>query len=435
MKAFILFCLILMPLLSGCATNSMTGRSQLMIVSETAAVAKSANMYSAMISQYDEKGKLYQDQATLDRVHKITNRLVERAIEYRPETSRWEWQVNVIDDDDTVNAACMSGGKMVLFTGLLNKINPTDDELAQVMGHEISHALAKHSAEKMSVAAIGSAVVAVAAVAVAASDKSHSSQQRQQNIENTQKIAALGAMAFITLPNSRTTETEADRMGIELAARAGYDPAASITLWKKMMAESGQKSRRDFMSTHPSPLNRIDFLTKMQPPMQIMYEESKAIYSAPDYKPSQDFVQMNRWGNMTSTYDENDPEIAQLIHSGTARAFYSEQLEDFKAGRTDLGCTQCGAGFFMKQSELKRLAETGEWRTLQSKVIEGGYKLDLGYLYLGLAADGMGYKDASRAYFTKALELADTEDYSCAKGHMINCQGHDVKSEAEAKLR
>lgn len=81
------------------------------------------------------------------------------------------------------------------------------------------------------------------------------------------------------------------------------------------------------------------------------------------------------------------------------------------------------------------MAETGEWRTLQSKVIDNGYKLDLGYLYLGLAADGMGYKEASKAYFTKALELAETVDFSCAKGHMINCQGHDVKMEAEARLR
>ena len=128
-------------LISGCATNPMTGRSQLVLVSESAAISKSSSLYESMITAYDKKSKISTDSAINERVQKITNRLVERAILYKPDSQKWKWQVNVIESDE-VNAFCMAGGKMAVYTGLLNKVQPTDDELAQVMGHEISHALA-----------------------------------------------------------------------------------------------------------------------------------------------------------------------------------------------------------------------------------------------------------------------------------------------------
>lgn len=215
--------------LSGCVTNPMTGRNQLALVSEDAAINKSTSMYTDMVAALDEKGKISQDAALIKRVGGITNRLVERAILYRPETSKWNWQVNVVDDTENVNASCMPGGKMILYTGLIDKIEPSDDELAQVMGHEISHALANHGAEKMSNQILGNIAVAVATVAVVASDKSTNQNQRNQNQQNATSASALAAAAFITLPNSRGAETESDKLGIELAAQAGYDPAAAIT--------------------------------------------------------------------------------------------------------------------------------------------------------------------------------------------------------------
>ena len=229
-------------LFTGCATNAMTGRSQLILVSESAAITKSSQLYSSMIESYGKNSKVSSDVVVNERVQKITNRLVERAVLYRPDSQKWQWQVNVIEADD-VNAFCMAGGKMVVYTGLLDKVQPTDDELAQVMGHEIAHALANHTAEKMSVDLLAKIAIATVTVAVAASDKSGNQYQRNQNQRIVQDTAVLAGAAFVTLPNSRGAETEADKLGIELAAQAGYDPAASVTLWEKMMTATEIKER------------------------------------------------------------------------------------------------------------------------------------------------------------------------------------------------
>lgn len=273
--------------MTGCATNSMTGRSQLMIVSEAAAINKSSSLYESMIDAYDKKNKVSTDIALNERVRTITNRLVERAVLYRPDSQKWKWQVNVIESED-INAFCMAGGKMAVYTGLLEKIQPTDDELAQVMGHEISHALANHTAEKMSVDILSKIAIAAVTVAVAASDQSTNQNQRQQNIRTTQDLAILAGAAFVSLPNSRGAETEADKLGIELAAQAGYNPEASISLWEKMMAETGNKSKGDFMSTHPSPPNRIEAFKALLEPMNKIYTERAPLYA--NYTPTYQYV-------------------------------------------------------------------------------------------------------------------------------------------------
>jgi predicted Zn-dependent protease len=154
----------------------------------------------------------------------------------------------VIDEPETVNAWCMAGGRMALYTGLIQKVDPTDDELAQVMGHEIAHALANHTAERMSIAMASQ--MGVIAVGVA-------SDQPGRNMA----LAATAAQLAVLLPNSRTAETEADRIGIELAAKAGYDPNAAATLWQKMGAVGG-KNPPQFLSTHPAPGNRQQTLTR-----------------------------------------------------------------------------------------------------------------------------------------------------------------------------
>ncbi len=245
-------------LMLGCEINPVTGRSQFMLISEDAAISASAQAYREMLAPLEKDGKVDNDPALKKRVQKITAKLIPHAIAYRPETSKWDWSIKVIDDPETVNAFAMAGGKMAVYTGLIEKIEPTDDELAQVLGHEIAHALSAHTAEKMSVALASD--LAVSAVAVT---------QDRPGIALTG--AALAAALAIKLPNSRGMETEADRIGIELAAKAGYNPYAAASLWEKMAKESGSADFA-FLSTHPAPNKRIEELTALAPAMMPYYE-------------------------------------------------------------------------------------------------------------------------------------------------------------------
>ena len=249
--------ILLVTLVSACAT-SPTGRKQLMLVSEQSAIFQSKQAYVQTMGKLSSEGKLVSDPKILKRVDTITGRLIAQAIIMRPATSQWEWSVQVIDEPKEVNAWCMAGGRMALYTGLLQKIDPTDDELAQVMGHEISHALANHTAERMSNAmlsqglALGVGIAADSAAVMAG--------------------AQGAAMLAVTLPNSRTSETEADRIGIELAAKAGYDPRAAATLWQKM-GKVGGSGPPQFLSTHPAPGNRQATLAALEAQMMPYYEQ------------------------------------------------------------------------------------------------------------------------------------------------------------------
>ena len=245
-------------LITACAT-SITGRRQLMIVSEDSAIAASKEAYVEMLRPYAEKGELDKDPVLKKRVYKITGRLIAQAIKIRPETKNWDWSIKIIDDPKTVNAWAMAGGKMALYTGLVEKIKPSEDELAQVLGHEIAHALAKHSAEKMSVAMASQAGVIAVGIAT-----------KSDGLALTG--ASLAAALAVQMPNSRTAESEADRIGIELAAKAGYDPRVAVTLWQKM-AKAGGKRPPEFLSTHPAPGNREKNLASLIPQMMPYYEQ------------------------------------------------------------------------------------------------------------------------------------------------------------------
>jgi predicted Zn-dependent protease len=259
--------MLLIVALGACAT-SPTGRRTLSLVSESDAIAASKEAYAMTMTDLRKEGKLVTDSRVTRRVDQITERLVAQAIAFRPETANWEWSVQVIDDPDTVNAWCMAGGRMAVYTGLLQKVDPTDDELAQVMGHEISHALANHTAERMSVALATSAGLAVAGAL--------------SNNDNSAALGALGVAAqlAIQLPNSRAAEYEADRIGIELAAKAGYNPNAAVSLWQKM-DKVGGGGPPEFLSTHPSPGNRQEALAALAPQMMPFYEQARG--SAPTH--------------------------------------------------------------------------------------------------------------------------------------------------------
>lgn len=251
--ATVLICAPAATLISACSA-SPTGRSQLMLVSPEAAVVESRKAYISTVQELDAEQKLLDDPELARRVQIITGRLVAVAIEEYPHTRDWQWSVALIDEPATVNAWCMAGGRMAVYSGLFELAHLNDEELAQIMGHEISHALANHTAERMSVALASTAGVVAAGVAA----------------DNTAIVlvgAALAAKLAIELPNSRKSEAEADRIGVALAAKAGYDPAAAVTLWRKMELAAGT-GPAEFLSTHPSPGNRREKLSAMVPDMR-----------------------------------------------------------------------------------------------------------------------------------------------------------------------
>jgi predicted Zn-dependent protease len=246
---------------AACAV-SPTGRRQLALVSEDSAIVASQEAYAMQIGELRSAGKIVAESSNVSRrVDAITERLVAQAVALRPETADWQWSVEVIDEPEVVNAWCMAGGRMAIYTGLIEKLDPTDDELAQVMAHEISHALANHTAERMSVAIATNAGIALAGVL-------------SEDAQRTMSTAAVAAALAIQMPNSRTAESEADEIGIELAAKAGYNPNAAISLWQKMASVSGEGPPQ-FLSTHPSPTNRQQRLAELAPQMMAFYEQAR----------------------------------------------------------------------------------------------------------------------------------------------------------------
>lgn len=246
----ILTLVIAIGLLSACAT-SPTGRQQLMLISPESAIVESRKAYISTVDELGKEDKLIDDPVMMDRVATITGRLVTIAIQEFPYTAKWEWSVAIIDDPKTVNAWCMAGGRMAVYTGLFEKLKLTDDEFAHIMGHEISHALANHTAERMSRAM--ATTLGVVAVGVM-SDRPAA----------TMGGAAVAAKLALELPNSRTAEAEADELGMRLAVTAGFDPDAAVTLWQKMGAQGGDAPPQ-FLSTHPAPANREAALAAMIP--------------------------------------------------------------------------------------------------------------------------------------------------------------------------
>lgn len=262
-------------LLAGCATTETTKsgavgveRKQFVgLVSEQEAEQQSALAYQQTLKEAESKKLLNQNSAETQRVRRIANRLIAEVDVFRTDALKWDWQVNVMENKE-INAYCMAGGKMMVYTGLLDEIKPTDDELAAVMGHEISHALREHVRERMSRAKAQQMGLLGAAALVGLSTKSS---------DNAVKTLALGgavATVALTLPNSRTAEHEADEVGLELMARAGYNPNAALTLWEKMSAKGGAKPP-EFLSTHPSDQARMSDIKRLIPKVMPLYEEAK----------------------------------------------------------------------------------------------------------------------------------------------------------------
>jgi len=274
MKKLLLSLLAAVMLFTGCATAQTTQagvvgvqRRQFMLLSEKQVESMSAESYLATLQEAGKNKTLNTDAQQLQRVRTIANRLIVPTVTFRTDAASWKWEVNVQDSAE-VNAYCMPGGKIMVFKGLISKLNATDDELAAVMGHEIAHALREHGRERMSEAYVQQIGMFGLAALVGATAKD------EQKAAATMEIASLVTTIGLTLPHSREQEREADRMGLELAARAGYDPQAAVSLWRKMTAAGGAK-QPEFLSTHPSGESRISDLQGLIPTVLPLYEEAK----------------------------------------------------------------------------------------------------------------------------------------------------------------
>jgi len=261
------FLAMLLPALLACETVNTThggaiglNRPQRMLISSQEMVQAANTEYAQLIQQARQKGELNRNPAQLARIRSISERLIPQTTVFGPDARGWNWEVNVLSAQE-VNAWCMPGGKIAVYTGLLDKIQPTDDELAAVLGHEIAHALREHARERASEQAVAGMGISILAALVGAGDAG-------------QKGMEYAYQGLRGLPNSRSQETEADRIGVELAARAGYDPRAAISLWQKM-AKIGGGEPIAFLSTHPSAGDRMQDLSLYSQRVMPQYEAAR----------------------------------------------------------------------------------------------------------------------------------------------------------------
>ncbi len=254
--------------LSACQTVNTTqggtvgiNRAQIMspLVSSQSLMQQATLSYNGLLQKESKQGTLNPNAAQTARVRAIANRLIPQVAVFRPDSVNWKWEVNVIASPQ-VNAWCMPGGKIAIYTGIIDKLKLNDDEIAAIMGHEIAHALREHAREQaseQSLVQIGMLGAQLGGVS-----------------GNTANMAGQLYKVGVGLPHSRTHEIEADRMGVELAARAGYDPRAAIGLWQKMSQMAGS-APPEFLSTHPSPQTRIQDLEVYSARVMPLYQAAR----------------------------------------------------------------------------------------------------------------------------------------------------------------
>jgi predicted Zn-dependent protease len=223
--------------------------------------ATAAQQYQQISQAAAEQGVLNRDPMQTERVQRIAQRLIPHTAVFRDDAVHWQWQVNVLTSNE-VNAWCMPGGKIAVYSGLIEQLKITDDELAAVMGHEIAHALREHARER-----IGRQQATAVGTAVGSTVLEYFTGVRLGQLGDT------FAQAMFVLPNSRENEQEADRIGVELAARAGYDPRAAVSLWQKMASGGGQPPQ--WLSTHPSHETRIRDLQDYAQRVLPLYETAE----------------------------------------------------------------------------------------------------------------------------------------------------------------
>lgn len=259
MKKVLSVWVALVFLLAGCSSVPITGRKQVMLVSEQEVLSSSLSQYG----EFMQSAKKSTNKAETEQVVRVGKRIAAATEEYlranglADEVKNFSWEFNLVADPQ-MNAFCMPGGKIVVYEGIM-KIMSSDDDLAVVLGHEVAHAVAKHSNERMSQQVLSQYGAAILSTAV--SNKS-AAVQDAANI-----VYGLGSQYGVMLPFSRKHESEADYMGLVLMTMAGYNPGAAVGFWQKMAA-AGSGSVPEFMSTHPSNEHRISDIQRYLPEME-----------------------------------------------------------------------------------------------------------------------------------------------------------------------
>ena len=264
--------LMLLVSLSGCETNPYTGRSQFLMTSVSQEMQMGAQAYGQV--KNDPKMRQSQDPREIEPVKRVAAHIIEAAkrSKYAEMAQQFQWEVTVFKDDKTANAFALPGGKIAVYTGIF-PMAKTEAGLAAVMGHEVVHALARHGAERMSQGEAANIGVQVLGAAAGIGTGNAALGQA------TMAALGAGAQVGVLLPFSRKHESEADYIGILLAADAGYDPRESVVLWERM-SRSGGGAPAEFMSTHPSNETRIDQLKQWMPEAMAIYQSRHAVPSA-----------------------------------------------------------------------------------------------------------------------------------------------------------
>ena len=250
----------------GCASTTSGGtvgaeRKQLLLISSAQLEKIAAQSYAKLQADASKQGALNSDPALTQRVRAIAARIEPHTAVFRPDAPGWKWEVNVINSKQ-LNAFCMPGGKIAFYSGLITQLNLSDQEIAIVMGHEISHALREHSREQVSQAMAAQATIDLGAALLGLGGRSAN-------------LASTAYQALIATKFSRVDENEADRIGLELTARAGYDPRAGISLWQKMMKANQGGRPPEFLSTHPAESNRIQQIESLMPAVLPLYDAAR----------------------------------------------------------------------------------------------------------------------------------------------------------------
>jgi predicted Zn-dependent protease len=256
------FLLLAILLFAGCATTTTSNiagsnRSQLLIASASDVNRLSLGYFAQQNNDARSKHRLITSGPEFNRVNAVMHRLIPQTATFRKDAVDWPWELVLIDAPD-VNAHVMAGGKVTVYTGLIRQLKLNDDEIAVVMGHEMAHALREHTREKMSEQQLANVAVSLGGAAMGAS-------------QSTMQLAGLAQQLALELPFSRTMESEADVYGLELTARAGYNPQSALGLWDKMSAQGGAGTPQ-FLSTHPAPQNRKTELAALMPRVMPLYQ-------------------------------------------------------------------------------------------------------------------------------------------------------------------
>jgi predicted Zn-dependent protease len=263
----LLLSLLLVALNAAAQTNPEgvdVKKSRLLLLPASTVENSASQQYGQLMRQAQQKNALNRDPQQVERLRDIARKLIPQSTRFNPGAAKWRWEVNLLSSK-SVNAFCMPGGKIAFFTGIIDALQLNDDEIATIMGHEIGHALLEHGRARMSEQVAKNVGISIAAAVF---------NLGQMSAE----LLAQAANLAVSLPYARSQETDADLVGLELAARAGYDPRAAVSVWQKMSKYSqsaGKGQPPQFLSTHPANDTRIHQIEANLPRVLPLYEKAK----------------------------------------------------------------------------------------------------------------------------------------------------------------